>query len=212
MHGPDDLERVAGEVAHDLNNLLTVILGYTDLVIHDLGPDHLCSGDLQAVQRAADQARALVDKLLVVSRHSVVHASNVDLTIDLRGGHERVLLVEDDDEVRAFAQRVLTEHGYVAEGIADGAEAMALLEDGDRPDVVVTDVQMPAMSGVELAERMRDVAPDTPVLFVSGYAEDPRLPRLVVEAPFLPKPFSAGDLLRAVRHAIDGRAPQGSKR
>jgi CheY-like chemotaxis protein len=211
----ESLARVAGGVAHDFNNLLTVILGYTDLVIDDLGPEHSSTPDLQAVRRSGEQALLQVDQLLTLSRQSVAVArteAEVEIELDARGGDEQVLLVEDDATVRGFAKRVLQEHGYSADEVANGLEAVSLLRAGKRPDLVVTDVSMPAMGGVELAEQMRDLAPGTPVLFVSGYAEDPRLHEMAREVPFLPKPFSPPDLLRAVRHAIDGPVGQGSKR
>ena len=66
--------RMAGDVAHDLANLLTVILGYTELVLGELGPDHPSSPELQEVQRSAEQAGSLVKELLTL-RQPVGHGS-----------------------------------------------------------------------------------------------------------------------------------------
>ncbi|HEY8234568.1 MAG TPA: PAS domain S-box protein, partial [Vicinamibacteria bacterium] len=92
--------RLAGGVAHDFNNLLTVILGYTEIVLDDLGPEHRSAGDLEAVKRSGEQARSLVDQLLTLSRHRVVQAGPVSSNATIASLHEvLVRLVGNDVEL-----------------------------------------------------------------------------------------------------------------
>jgi two-component system, cell cycle sensor histidine kinase and response regulator CckA len=119
-----------------------------------------------------------------------------------RSGHETILLVEDEPAVRLFAQRVLTDCGYRV--IAFGDPTLALefaLRDPSSYDALVTDVIMPAMSGSKLAERIAQVRPDLPVLFMSGY-EAGALPEGAPRP--LAKPFRVHDLTDAVA-ALFGR-------
>jgi len=124
------------------------------------------------------------------------------------GGHETVLVVEDEDSVRELVTQVLTMYGYTALSASNGAQALELLsDDGRSVDLVLTDVVMPVMSGPQLRERMMESQPDTRVLFMSGYAAD--LTDAAMAGPdgrrrLLHKPFSTAELLRAVRESLDG--------
>jgi PAS domain S-box-containing protein len=120
-----------------------------------------------------------------------------------------VLLVEDDDMVRAFAREVLTRAGYAVLEASDGTEAIALGRVLEPPCALVTDVVMPGMSGPEIAAHL----PGVPALYISGYVEDERRGSLLAATPvnrFLPKPFTGDDLLAAVRELV--ALSQGSKR
>jgi CheY-like chemotaxis protein len=128
--------------------------------------------------------------------------------VDFTGRGERVLLVEDDDTVRALAKRILTEGGYRVSATSEGKDALALLEDPRNEfDLLISDVVMPGIRGVELARRAQQLRPDLPVLMMSGYttpmAEEDR--RALAEAPLLEKPFSRRDLLGEVRSLLDVR-------
>ncbi|MFT3912563.1 MAG: response regulator [Anaeromyxobacteraceae bacterium] len=121
-----------------------------------------------------------------------------------RGHGEQVLLVDDEAVVRRATERLLARLGYHVTVASSGDEALALVEGGAKVDVVVTDVAMPGMSGTELAQQVRDRRPGTPVLFVSGYAEelmDPGLPD-GGKLGFLPKPFSMETLAEKVRDLL----------
>jgi PAS domain S-box-containing protein len=116
-------------------------------------------------------------------------------------GSERILLVEDEDPLREATARLLRARGYDVVTAGDGIEALDVMDREERPmDLVVTDVAMPRLRGDELAERLAVIAPEVPVLFVSGYdsGEAPQVGRL------LPKPVAEQDLLRAVREVLDG--------
>lgn len=111
----------------------------------------------------------------------------------------RVLVVDDDPAVLKVAHRVLMTLGYEVTAAPGGQDALAAVEQGPPPDIVLTDVTMPEISGPELARRLRQRYPAMPVAFMSGYARDELLHQgqIGVEAPLIHKPFVATDL-RAV--------------
>ena len=114
---------------------------------------------------------------------------------------ECVLLVEDEPQVRVQARRLLERCGFTVVEAVNGEEGLRAFEaERSRIDVVVTDVMMPVLGGVEMVGRMRLLAPEVPVVFVSGYtAEDRGLP-LDAQTVFVPKPYT----LTALCDAIDG--------
>jgi CheY-like chemotaxis protein len=121
-----------------------------------------------------------------------------------RGNGETALVVEDADAVRVLTGRLLYAAGYQVISVESGAVALERL---DGADVLVTDVVMPGMSGVELAVAARERRPGLPVVFVSGYTGDTTLDRSEDPATaFLSKPFDGDELLKAVRATLDGAA------
>ncbi len=127
-------------------------------------------------------------------------------TDDDPGGHETILLAEDDAAVRTLAVRTLAEAGYTVLAAADGASAAALAAGRNGSiDLLIADVVMPDRNGRELADELRRARPSLPVVFMSGYTEDNVLRRgvLLGRTPFVPKPFTPGELRRAVRAALD---------
>lgn len=120
---------------------------------------------------------------------------------------ERILFVEDDELVRELMSIVLREHGYDLLTAATGREAIRLAEQhGTGIALLISDVVMPEVGGVEVAQRVHILAPDAKVLFVSGYSEadmsDQGLGVLTFE--ILQKPFRPDDLARKVREVLDG--------
>jgi len=118
----------------------------------------------------------------------------------------RVLLVEDEFQVREVARRLLQRAGYHVVDVANGAEALVRAERGEGFDIVLTDAAMPGMSGWELATRLTALRPDLPVVLMSGYAElcgstEQTAGRI---RAFLEKPFSARRLLESVADALQG--------
>jgi CheY-like chemotaxis protein len=125
-------------------------------------------------------------------------------------GSGSVMVVEDETSVRELTSVVLRRAGYEVTAVGDGADAMARLDDEPGSiDVLVTDVVMPGMSGIDLAERVINRFPEAGVVLLSGYnAETLDLDRVVRRgAVFLSKPVTSGDLLDAVRRSRGGRKP-----
>ncbi|MBS0473596.1 MAG: response regulator, partial [Proteobacteria bacterium] len=124
-------------------------------------------------------------------------------------GGGRVLLVEDEDMVRAVAERALTRAGYTVTTASDGDEGLEIVESGAEFDLIVSDVVMPAMDGPTMVREVRKLRPDLPVLFMSGYAEEQLRNQIDISGGvhFLPKPFSVqqiGDKVGAVLAATRG--------
>jgi PAS domain S-box-containing protein len=121
-------------------------------------------------------------------------------------GAETVLLVEDDDEVRALSLRALQNAGYVVADAAGGEQALGIVAAHRvAADLLVTDVVMPGMGGRELADRLKAACPGLKVLFVSGYTDDAVVRHGVEwdEVHFLQKPFTPTDLVLKVREVLD---------
>ncbi|HEY3123262.1 MAG TPA: PAS domain S-box protein [Thermoanaerobaculia bacterium] len=121
-------------------------------------------------------------------------------------GDETLLLVEDEPEVRSLVQRILKTQGYTVVTAANPDEALAVAREFKGPiQLMVTDVVMPGMSGLQLAERLAPTRPDMRVLFMSGYTNDAIGHQGVLDpgTAFLQKPFTPNALARKVREVLD---------
>ena len=109
-----------------------------------------------------------------------------------------ILVVDDEAEVRALVREVLTQHGFAVIDTGDPLEARRIVE-SQPVDLLLTDVVMPIMNGVELAQRVEAISPTTKVLLMSGYstaaAKDSG-------RPLVSKPFRTGDLVNTVRQML----------
>jgi two-component system cell cycle sensor histidine kinase/response regulator CckA len=136
------------------------------------------------------------------------------------GGHERVLVVEDEPAVRRLAADGLARVGYRVTRMPDAESALRALEATAEPfDLMITDVIMPGMDGVQLADQVRARWPTTRVLFMSGYAGERLAARGLGndDQHLLHKPFTLRDLIARVRAVLDqpaaaGHAPEPSAR
>jgi two-component system cell cycle sensor histidine kinase/response regulator CckA len=119
-------------------------------------------------------------------------------------GAGTILLVEDEEAVRAFASRALTSRGYTVLEAASGLEALDVMKEAGTVDLVVSDVVMPEMNGPTLLGELRKSNPNIKVIFVSGYAEEAFRNDLPEgqDFAFLPKPFSLKQLIEAVKGQI----------
>jgi two-component system cell cycle sensor histidine kinase/response regulator CckA len=118
-------------------------------------------------------------------------------------GGGRILLVEDEDMVRAVAERALARQGYEVTTAADGEEGLEKVREGGTFDLVVSDVVMPSMDGPAMARELRIIAPDLPVLFMSGYAEEQLRNEIDIEnMHFIPKPFSVQQIADKVAEVL----------
>ena len=123
------------------------------------------------------------------------------------GMRERILVVEDELQVRDVTRRILLRFGYAVETAADGRQALdRLSSDGPPIDVVLSDLIMPGMGGWELAAQLRIRHPDTRVLLMSGYSEE-LIAAEQADLAFLAKPFTPRELIDALRDLQDGPVP-----
>lgn len=120
------------------------------------------------------------------------------------GDGTTILLVEDEETVRKVIERLLRKLGYDVLSAADAEEAIEIFRArDDELDLVLTDVVMPGLTGVEMAEVLKEERPDMKFLFTSGYTSkelggNPEAP----PEPFLPKPFSMDELSKSVRKVL----------
>ncbi|MDB5936236.1 MAG: hybrid sensor histidine kinase/response regulator [Massilia sp.] len=135
-------------------------------------------------------------------------AAALPAPVDAVGGSETILVVEDDQQVRAIVVALLTDLGYRVLEAAEAQAALAIIETGVAVDLLFTDVVMPGeLRSTELARRAKLAQPHLEVLFTSGYTEfgivhDGRLERGVA---LLSKPYSREDLARKIRHLFANR-------
>ncbi len=121
---------------------------------------------------------------------------------EVRGGRETVLVVEDDDQLRRSAKRILEAAGYQIVTAADGLEALeALRQTGVQ--LVFSDLVMPRLGGHALYDAARRAGHTTPFLFASGYSDPERAASLDPSAPLLHKPWTESDLLTRIREILD---------
>lgn len=127
-----------------------------------------------------------------------------DKTRDLTGS-ARILIVEDEDAVRNFSARALSNKGYQVFEAVSGESALEKIDQLDQPlDLVVTDVIMPEMDGMALGKRLNETQPDLPIIYMSGYTEDRFKSDDGEEMHFLPKPFTLKQLATKVKEVLDG--------
>lgn len=119
-------------------------------------------------------------------------------------GTARILLVEDEEAVRAFSTRALINKGYDVIGADCGESALSVLEKEENKeiDLLITDVMMPNMDGPTLAQRLRQLSPELKIIFISGYSEDKLKEHMGEGISFLPKPFTLKQLAAKVKEAL----------
>lgn len=124
---------------------------------------------------------------------------------DIVGAGERVLLVDDDDDVRNTLCQMLSDAAYQVTSASSGMEALDLIRQ-DVPDVLVLDIAMPGVSGLSVARDARRKTPGLPILFISGHAQRETIDAAELgDAQLLRKPFLSHELNAAIRRCLDSR-------
>jgi Response regulator containing CheY-like receiver, AAA-type ATPase, and DNA-binding domains len=113
----------------------------------------------------------------------------------------RILVVDDDDDVRIAAAAIIEELGYSVVAVDRAPEAIELIRD-QRFDLVITDVMMPVMNGVELAREVKRVRPDVPILFATGYADIEEFGTDLQSKMLVRKPFRMAELASHIAEAL----------
>jgi two-component system cell cycle sensor histidine kinase/response regulator CckA len=182
---------------------------YTSLIVEDTGtgiaPEHLGLSTVYGVVKQSggfifadsERGRGTRFSVYLPVHHGTEGAPRIARAEPQRewGGGGRVLLVEDEDMVRAVASRALTRAGYAVTTASDGDEGLEIMAkimaSGEEFDLVVSDVVMPVMDGPTMAREIRKTRADLPVLFMSGYAEEQLRKEIdMANVAFLPKPFT----------------------
>jgi len=149
-------------------------------------------------------------KLYLPRAEGVTISSAAEVTaLRTTRGNETVLLVDDDDQVRAVARGILRRQGYVVLEAANGGEALLIAEQHPaKIQLLLTDVVLPRMSGRQIAERITTMRPGIDVLFMSGYTDDAVLQHGILESgvAYLQKPLTPDSMARKVRQVLDASA------
>ena len=124
-------------------------------------------------------------------------------------GRRTVLVVDDELVVRTLLGSALRQQGYRVVTAEDGPDALGLFGSGLRPDLLLTDIVMPGMTGVELADQLTSLLPDLPVIFMSGFTDDLRCAdgSRREDVRFLAKPFRIAELTRAIAETLERLDP-----
>lgn len=121
-------------------------------------------------------------------------------------GPLRILLAEDDNAMRGYLVRALEKNGYEVKSVDRGTEALPLLE-SEHFDLLLSDIVMPEMDGIELAQRCSEVSPSTKVMFITGFAAvSLKASREQPTAKILSKPFHLRDLVLEVERIFEDQA------
>ena len=213
-----DSRRDAGqaEIAHELNNLLAAIQGNADLMRGDFGGVAAITEGLDEIDKAVTRARDLARRLLLDSPADVEAAPAVSRPLpqarpSAHASRGQTILIADDEEpVRRVASRLLARHGYAVREAANGAEALQVLAAAHGEiDLLVSDIIMPEMGGLELARRVANEFPNVPILLISGYSDSQELGQsFPAHLDLLQKPFSGTELIAAVAECV-ARGKQG---
>ena len=131
-----------------------------------------------------------------------VEANNVPVSRTARSlhwGSGTILLVEDEEMVRAVAERALVRAGYTVVAASNGEDGLDKFSGLAEVDLIISDVMMPQMDGPTMVQQIRNAKAEVPVLFMSGYAEEQLRDSIgLANVAFLPKPFSVAQLIDAV--------------
>jgi CheY-like chemotaxis protein len=117
-----------------------------------------------------------------------------------------ILVVDDEKPIRDLVYTILTRAGYEVTEAADAREAMGILHDHS-PDMLLTDIVMPGLSGLGLAAQAHQIRPKLPVMFMSGFAQ--QYEDELSGSVCLRKPFTSGQLLAAVEDVLSLKRPRG---
>lgn len=117
----------------------------------------------------------------------------------------RILLAEDDTAMRTYLERALVNAGFEVDSVDRGTAALPLLED-QQYDLLLSDIVMPEMDGIELAQKCNELSPDTKVMFITGFAAVTlKASREQPQARVLSKPFHLKDLVLEVERVLGDR-------
>jgi CheY-like chemotaxis protein len=208
----------SAEIAHDFNNLLTVINGQSEWMLRKLTRGDAIRPGLEAIYRAGLRAAELARELLAIS--GAVESANGEREIGRSAGEDpgamgasigtssaaRILIADDESQVRGYIRTVLEDAGYLVTEAEDGKEAVKQVRTG-AVDLVITDLVMPDQEGLETIQILRRQAPEVAIVAISGafHPEYLDVARKLGAVVALPKPLTAEELLRAVADALRAR-------
>ena len=188
-------------LAHDLNNIAFVISGYAQRLEEELPKGDPLQEDVQAILNEIPRLTAVVERIRSLDpaeAEACLEPMVGDTTVK-----PRILLVEDEPAVRDLLRQALERRGYHVDTGATGAEGLALCDELEPPDLLITDLILPGATGPVIVERLRRRAPRVKVLLMSGYAEHPLLDAAhAAGEPCLVKPFEIASFNETVARLL----------
>ncbi len=206
------------QIAHDFNNLLNVVAGNLELLTASmiLAPNQ--TKRVEDCLTAIERGVVLVQQLATIAdepepSEKPDNANNISGRMDqseiqkkeLDPASIKLLVVEDDPELRKVAVTMLTRLGYDIVEVADGTIALRLLEKSDSLDLLFTDVVLPhGISGIDVAEATRKKFPQLKVIFTSGYVGDEKFETDLLDnrVEFLSKPYRQIELAQCLHRLL----------
>jgi CheY-like chemotaxis protein len=219
----EEASRTSSYVAHELNNLLTVIQINTEFLLESTSDNPESAEELDEIQRASKRASILARQLLASSRLEPFDPKVAEAALSKKymrtptsksravradkppRAAETILLVEDEAAVRNLGKKILVQKGYRVLEASDGAIALRVAAGHvGEIDLVLTDVEMPNLGGRGMVEELKELSPGIRVLFMSGYPKDEVFPDKATakNTPYLQKPFTSETLFSEVRSAL----------
>ena len=222
------LGTLAGDIAHEFNNILTAVLSQIDLALHAPEFPNALKAHLVYAQTSARRGAELVAKLQALGRQGKTEFAPVDLpefsTLLPRSaepaappkpvplaeakaaeGKERILVVDDEELVRLVTKAVLAYRGYKVVEAEDGQDAVTKYSAAPSSfDLILMDMHMPRLNGYDALVRIRQINPQAKAIILSGGVHDPEDGVGQMEkVAFLHKPFENHELVRLVRQLLD---------
>lgn len=120
-------------------------------------------------------------------------------------GNEKILLVDDEEELVKLGNQLLSNLGYQVPTVTSSQEALEIFTNNPNFDLVITDQTMPGLTGMELAKKILQIQPDTPIIRCTGYSKeitDEKLREIGIQSVLM-KPISIGDVSRVIRKVLD---------
>lgn len=187
--------------AHELNNVLGVIIGYAELLQEELEPSHPLREAVDGIFKASRQLLALAGQELFDPK---VSDSSAAKSGESSSENQTILLAEDDQSLRTVTRKTLQAAGYTVLEAGDGKEALKISREhvGDI-DLLLTDLVMPEMGGSPLAQRLSVERTGIKVVFMSGYTAGYTALLLGMQKFFLTKPFTRDGLIEKIREALE---------
>ncbi|MDH3393238.1 MAG: response regulator [Desulfobulbaceae bacterium] len=194
--------------AHDLNNILAVVIGHTELATQQAEPATQIVDNLEKAMQAAKRGQNLITQIL----HPVKNITPTPICTrknawqSIPGGHEKILFVDDEETLVLMTKQFLEELGYQFDGETSSTNALERFKKNpEYYDLIITDQTMPQLSGSKMAEVMLQTRPDLPIIICSGYIEeiDKEHAKTIGIKKFLHKPVPAPNLAQAVRSLLD---------
>ncbi len=125
------------------------------------------------------------------------------------GGKETILLIDDEEMVRAFSKKILESKGYNVLLAENGRQGIEIFKNTDKIHLVITDMIMPGISGMEVLKILQSIAPGIKIIIMSGYSLDKHICKLKdmgESVGFLQKPYSPSEILKMIRQVIEGES------